>query len=858
MDDYSSPRQTFIPLLSSCLTQEEISQLINSILALDPKRSTEEVQYAATLQVLAPALERLLVTTQEESDKEHGTALRDIQLEASKRTRSIFANHQRLGSIFAEHGRDLKHRWGNRNPDRRRKLLLTAWPDIPLVHRPDFDALRQQRSLWSLERKRDGTKHKNAYLMPHINVEDLGKSKNLLLFIESRTRNDPEAFAWSDSLQIRMAASADAVKIMTCTGYTMMLSGQMTQEAYGDIVSWKGDSSSIQSLLMGTGFNPSEGLIVLEIQDRTLQFLITCTDLMRGVKAGATIDRAQAAPTAGTDAQAQEAEASVKPIHAGLIIDDETSPSESTVEVNTKAPYRQPQHFSLEYLRKLATAKKDEAEDEIWALREDPSYFQNVLQHRYQMTLYVFERVYSEDVTTLKGKILQTACGNIIHAAYKYLIIWDIILEDLQKLERLHIGIATSPVEPLPDKYQEALASFVLVIDKLTKYPLEDLRKVLPMSEPIREYFDRTRKNDGSIAYLPRKDMEIPPIIGMVYDLMNPERTALMGVPNILDDVERIMRKDKRQKGLITTEVAKTLSETAALGEIHARLSCHQPRIQLPMDLDSFLADVESRIGIIAMIQKQMEGVSLDQFVTPAQDFDYPANARRTQKTIDRLRAEETMLDTFWQQVDQHFTKTCGKTLNGFMGDRISERKIERTGTWQSAVVRPKQKKKATPHTTPEEIEALRTFQTEAESSTPLAARPKEKVKTRGVANPPPDLGAAGEPEAEVTAEPQAQVFELAKAPYKTMRKFFPADVQDRIGAKVSWKDFVSAMQKLDFSIKSLDGSASLFEPAWKPESSIIFHEPHPGNEIRFDLLRRYSGRLFRKYGWTTETFVQG
>lgn len=505
-------------------------------------------------------------------------------------------------------------------------------------------------------------------------------------------------------------------------------------------------------------------------------------------------------------------------------------------------------------------SQKTHADSEICvgALREDPSYFQNVLQHRYQMTLYVFERVYSEDVTTLKGKILQTACGNIIHAAYKYLIIWDIILEDLQKLERLHIGIATSPVEPLPDKYQEALASFVLVIDKLTKYPLEDLRKVLPMSEPIREYFDRTRKNDGSIAYLPRKDMEIPPIIGMVYDLMNPERTALMGVPNILDDVERIMRKDKRQKGLITTEVAKTLSETAALGEIHARLSCHQPRIQLPMDLDSFLADVESRIGIIAMIQKQMEGVSLDQFVTPAQDFDYPANARRTQKTIDRLRAEETMLDTFWQQVDQHFTKTCGKTLNGFMGDRISERKIERTGTWQSAVVRPKQKKKATPHTTPEEIEALRTFQTEAESSTPLAARPKEKVKTRGVANPPPDLGAAGEPEAEVTAEPQAQVFELAKAPYKTMRKFFPADVQDRIGAKVSWKDFVSAMQKLDFSIKSLDGSASLFEPAWKPESSIIFHEPHPGNEIRFDLLRRYSGRLFRKYGWTTETFVQG
>ena len=130
----------------------------------------------------------------------------------------------------------------------------------------------------------------------------------------------------------------------------------------------------------------------------------------------------------------------------------------------------------------------------------------------------------------------------------------------------------------------------------------------------------------------------------------------------------------------------------------------------------------------------------------------------------------------------------------------------------------------------------------------------KEKEKTRGLAQPPLEQVAAEEPE---VAEPQAQTFTLPKGPYKTMRAFFPAGVQDHIGAKVQWKDFVSAMQKLDFSIKSLNGSASQFEPAWKPESGIIFHEPHPGHEIRFDLLRRFAGRLSRRYGWTTETFVQ-
>lgn len=318
--------------------------------------------------------------------------------------------------------------------------------------------------------------------------------------------------------------------------------------------------------------------------------------------------------------------------------------------------------------------------------------------------------------------------------------------------------------------------------------------------------------------------------------------------------IERIMRHDTKQRDLITTEVAKTLSETAAIGEIHTRLSRHQPRIQLPKDLDSSIAKVESRIEIINMIYDMLDAIKLGAFVTPFQDFEYPPLGK-TQKNVDKIRAEEAMLDTFWRETDQHCAQTTGKTLIGLMEDRITEREIERTPPWQPPIVRPKHKKVAAPKPTAEEIEALRTFQAETESSTPLATRPKEKIKTRGVAEPPSEPVAAEEPEIE---EPQAQTFTLAKGPYKTMRAFFPGDIQDRVGAKVLWKDFVSAMQKLDFSIKSLNGSASLFEPAWKSESSIIFHEPHPGNEIRFDLLRRYGGRLFRKYGWTTETFVQG
>lgn len=112
-------------------SQQEISQTVDSILASDPSRSLEEVQRAVTLQVLAPSLKRLLVTTQGERDKDNETALRDIQPEVSSRVQSIFASRERLGLIVRNHGRVLQNRWTKkRTIDQRKKLLLQAWPGM--------------------------------------------------------------------------------------------------------------------------------------------------------------------------------------------------------------------------------------------------------------------------------------------------------------------------------------------------------------------------------------------------------------------------------------------------------------------------------------------------------------------------------------------------------------------------------------------------------------------------------------------------------------------------------------------------------------------------------------------------------
>lgn len=302
-----------------------------------------------------------------------------------------------------------------------------------------------------------------------------------------------------------------------------------------------------------------------------------------------------------------------------------------------------------------------------------------------------------------------------------------LVLADLQELGKFDTRTASSSVEPLPEEYQDALANFVLAMDQLTIYPLEALRKSLAMSEPIRQYFERTLRADKSIAYRLRKDMTIPPTLEMVYDLLHEHRTTQMGVSNILDCIERFMGQDERQRDLITSEVAKTLSEMAAIGEINARLSHHQPRIQLPMDLDASLAGFGSRIEIVAMIQKNLDTANLGAFVTPFPKFAYPPLGK-TQKNVEKIRVEEAMLDSFWQEADQNFLTTTGKTLIGLMEDCITEREIQRTQPWQPPVARPKHKKVAAPKPTAEEIEALRTFETGTGSSTALPERPKVRT----------------------------------------------------------------------------------------------------------------------------------
>ena len=58
----------------------------------------------------------------------------------------------------------------------------------------------------------------------------------------------------------------------------MLLTGQSTRETYGTIVSWSQNKDTAQDMYVGRAFHLGEGLVLLEIQDKLMSFLVRCDE----------------------------------------------------------------------------------------------------------------------------------------------------------------------------------------------------------------------------------------------------------------------------------------------------------------------------------------------------------------------------------------------------------------------------------------------------------------------------------------------------------------------------------------------------------------------------------------------------
>lgn len=776
----------------------------------------------------------------------------DVRRQAFERSTEVLSSWMTLQKILDRHEEMLRKRWTKKSKAQRKEILLTAWPNMPSTHRPDSQALRKE----SPQQRSRGTKFKDAYMWPYINVEDLVQGKCLLLFINSRGRHPPSVFAHSDFEASHLGRVSGAINLPFLNQHTLFLDGQVA-ETYGKLDSWNDNDKAFDMMLSGLGCQPGQGLAILEMQQRTYGFLVDCCQIILH-----DLD-----PSSLTGDQIP-----IKPEPPAISGDPAEWPTLASIAA--EAPYRVPAHLDFGRLKAVIAAKLSAAEDHIWTLREDPGYFFDVLgdwsEHR-QETLLDTNGKRHPLLTNLKPLFWERVIGNVITDAYGTLIVWDIIYQDLTHLEALKAKYSKdiSPQKKLPPEYMKALSSFRYTIDQASKGPRMNLKIGVPASPPFRSLFVREPQVPGStmIQVKTKSGVPLDPMIWMFQTLWDDQQLFLYGLPYLMDELERLIQSDPKQKERLSPWVARIFSDLGVMARARYEIDIYQPWAEGIMnayvEYEKEIKDnFAKKFSMIAELNLSFKDMSLAKVGMPSDGrFQYPSDRRRTQQVTESMRMAEQNLDLFWRTVDQQYKTKTGRTLHHALSHLFTEeRQLERTPEWIEPIKKPRKKIESDDSEFDKILSQL--SMAPKEQLLKEITTPKAKVKTKGVSQSA-DLNAPQTATPPDREQPHARapdvqpVVTVSKRAFKVFSTLFHTPSQSDQPGEIPWQDFLHAMAATGFAPLKLYGSIWQFTPTkLDVERSIQFHEPHPRGKMPFRTARRIGRRLNRAYGWHGGMFV--
>ncbi|KAI4181379.1 MAG: hypothetical protein LQ346_006798 [Caloplaca aetnensis] len=634
------------------------------------------------------------------------------------------------------------------------------------------------------------------------------------------------------------------------SGNTMLLAGQNTEKAYGRMISWQNDDEAFQMMSRGTGLQPGEGLQVMEIQQRKLQFLQKCVEVIL------------------QDLPLEDPSIPKQPLPAEDLLVSRAGEWPSLTQEVEEAPFRVPDPLDIGRLRTFVVARRNEAEDHIWFLREDPSYFQDVVmewsEHRQEKLLTANGKAHP---ALRQDLFWERVLCNVVVDAYCNLVAWDTITKEIDHLVDLRTRYRTRANQELRTEFAEALAHFEHLIDQTTQAPISNWKVGLPASPPLRQYWVREPQDPNTtiIGVQSKKDSRSKGdhLLWLLEIFLKDEQLFLCGIENVCDELEREVRSSQASRGRISPYIANLISEFSLLAELKRQigLTTPGPRITELIDPEEKRAVFDKKMKLFSQVFKALDslGKGLAEVGSPLEKFNYPSNKRKTSATTQKMQQAEKNLDIFWSHVDDHCKSTAGKPVHQMLSKILKERQVQRTPDWLEVDTGRLRKKEPTElEITSSQLAALELkSRTKSTVITSSLAQERQKLKTRGV----PQIAASAateDPNGPGTVEEKdtTPIYNVSKRGFKVFTTLFYTPTEGDPPGEVPWSEFLSAMASVGFSIKKLDGSAWVFAPAddeWK--QSIIFHEPHPSSKISFQVARRIGRRLWRTYGWSSDNF---
>ena len=152
----------------------------------------------------------------------------------------------------------LLKRWRSRGEAKRKEILIKAQPDMYPYSQPFIEITSREKKL------QEARKHRSAYLLPYINIEDLSKdSVNFIRLLHHRTTYPPQDWVHFDNAQLQPSCMQGGLEEKSAEGCVMMC-----DEEYG---TWK-DFDRI-AVHRGDAYGAIRGLLILEAQQRLMSFL---------------------------------------------------------------------------------------------------------------------------------------------------------------------------------------------------------------------------------------------------------------------------------------------------------------------------------------------------------------------------------------------------------------------------------------------------------------------------------------------------------------------------------------------------------------------------------------------------------
>ncbi|EMD00144.1 hypothetical protein BAUCODRAFT_145454 [Baudoinia panamericana UAMH 10762] len=757
----------------------------------------------------------------------------------------VYRDWTRLNAILKRFEGTIQRRWQKKNPRQRREILIKAFPagEIPSSHRPDFAAFRKVLK----KAPRSRTMPSQAYLWPYINLEDLQQDVLFLIFLNSRGRNLPELFIDSDIDAAHLgkgwefAPSRDSEAMLFCD--------QRTPRTYGSIV---GVLENLPCHYDVTKYifrvHPSLGLLGLEIQAGIYTFLLGCATLILH-----DID-----PSQFTLAPHQPPPRPLDHVS--------THKWGSVRDAMLQKPYRLPHGLDLDRLRSLVSARRASAEDHIWNLREDPSYFTETLldfkEHSYRALAH-FQHKCASAWNTVAGETIANAFSSLLfwHEIDMRLRIMPSLAQQLKRAD--YVGRRLAPADELLwAELDEIVNLFVLV-------PLHRLLGGLPVSPRLRQYYPYGTEEDAT----PRKrwtfhskNNDAAHRVDVIFhSITDEDLRATHQLHPLVQEAQYMLETEPGASELVDSWLMGHFSDLALLSELILSMKDLRPWNTAWRACVWDDADFEMDLGMIFALDRNLNDsihnavLGMSTLKLSDECWRYPANKRASKANNEQMRRAETTLHKYWKQLGQEVLLKGGEDiLEVFREHGLKSRKLYRTPKWKDPLILPPPPSAPTP----------RTVLQQRDINTPAPATPtkvfdtpktKLKVKTRGTPTALQDA-VKDDTSSDVEEEPSKplRTVKISKRHFRVFSALLPASTaEEHQRTEVAWDELLRAMDSIGLKPEKLYGSVWSFTPSPIKDGEceegkvdvtrpIQFHEPKEvrhGNKVssRMELQVEYT-----------------